>query len=350
MSTPTALWVVPVGEIGGVGRHFLDVASQGIPDWDLVFAAPEGPLLVELRALGATVEPVEIAPDVPLLTALTRLRTLMRDVGPNVVHTHLPRADLLATVASFALPVTLVTTEHTITPDRHVYHSGWKATVMERLHALRLRRFAAVIAVSAATKRAMQQRWDAGEDVVVIRNGVDRPRRVASAPGTRFLSLARLSPEKGLDTTLRAFERIRAELPEATLTVAGEGPMAEELQDLSRALGVHDAVTFTGFVPAAEAIVAHDVVLQPSAAENLSYTLLDAAGHGLGVAATRVGGNAEFLPDHCLVAPKDPETLARVAIAQSQHPDRRPRLPDDVPNVAGMTQGIAEVYSKLGRR
>ena len=41
-STPTALWVVPVPDFGGVARHVVDMARAGLPGFNLVVLAPEG--------------------------------------------------------------------------------------------------------------------------------------------------------------------------------------------------------------------------------------------------------------------------------------------------------------------
>lgn len=350
MATPTALWVAPVPEIGGVGRQFIDVARAGIPGWATVFAAPEGQLTAQLRADGAAVQALEIGPEVNPATATARLGRLIREVAPQVLHSHLPRADLLATSASVGAPVSLVTTEHTITPNRLVYHSPGKGAVMERLHGARLRRFAAVIAVSQATRNTIRRRWGAHSPIDVIYNGVDRPQPVTRRPGTRFLSLSRLSPEKNIHQTLRAFALITPTTPQATLTVAGVGPLRHELEVLAESLGIMGKVAFRGFVDSSGAIANHDVIIQPSEAENLSYSLLDAAAHGLGIATTRAGGNPEFLPEHCMVSAENAAALALTAVDQAQHVERRPTLPDIIPTVAGMASAIAAIYDGLGKR
>ena len=45
---PTALWVVPVPEFGGVARHVVDMARAGLPGFNLVVLAPEGKLTSRL--------------------------------------------------------------------------------------------------------------------------------------------------------------------------------------------------------------------------------------------------------------------------------------------------------------
>ena len=62
----------------------------------------------------------------------------------------------------------------------------------------------------------------------------------------RFLYVGRLSPEKGLDTQLLAFNLILISIPKAKLVLVGSGPSRAELQDLTSRLGIMDSVEFTG--------------------------------------------------------------------------------------------------------
>src|SRR5262249_53406181 len=62
----------------------------------------------------------------------------------------------------------------------------------------------------------------------------------------RFVQAGRLIEKKGLPVTLRAFEVFVRQYPNATLTIAGEGPLLRELETLARELKIR--VSFTGFV------------------------------------------------------------------------------------------------------
>ena len=96
-----------------------------------------------------------------------------------------------------------------------------------------------------------------------------------------------------------------------------------------------------------EALRSHDVVVQLSALENLSYTLLDAVAHGLGVVATDVGGNGEIVPEKCLVTAEEarsPEEVAGRILAQGNDLAARPGPAARGFTVAAMTAAIADVY------
>jgi glycogen(starch) synthase len=342
----TALWAVPVSDLAGVARHALDVAGHGVPGWDLVFLTPPGRLPGELRARGARVVEARFGPDHGVARSLRTLHTTLADVRPAVLHAHLSYADLLA-AAALPRGVRLVTTEHGVAVDDIVYHrSPRKARLMARVHRLRFRRVAAPIAVSQATAAAMRAKWEVTGPIHLVRNGVDRPAPSASTPGLRILSLARLAPEKRIADLVRAFALVARDHDDATLTVAGTGPLEASLRATADSVGLGDRIDFLGFVDAEKALADADVVAMLSVSENCSYTLLDAAAAGLGVVASPVGGNPEILPAHCLVDPTRPGEVAAALVRQGLDSAARPGLAD-WPDVRDMCAAIAGVYDEV---
>ncbi|MBX0301329.1 glycosyltransferase family 4 protein [Cryobacterium sp. 1639] len=328
---PIALWVIPVADIGGVARHVLDTARQGVPGWRLVVLCPQGPLAEELQARGAAVVTGEFGPDAGVLASVRTLRRVARALRPATVHSHLAYADIIVAATPLPAGTRRFTTEHGIAGPDAVYHgSAAKSRIMGAVHHLRLRRFDGVIAVSEATRRAMIAKWRPRQQISVIRNGVDLPegivpRSPAAGPSgadqaLRILSLSRLAPEKRIDVLIDAFALVHAERSDATLTIAGAGPLEQSLRAQVTRAGLSGVVSFPGFVDPEEAIGAADVVVQLSVWENCSYTLLDAIARGVRVVASDVGGNAEIVPAGSLVSdPEDPAAVARTlaAIASS---------------------------------
>lgn len=347
---PIALWAVPVAELGGVARHVLDVARAGLPRTRLVVLCPEGPLADELRALGTPVLIEPFGPDAGLRASVRSLRHAVAKLRPAVLHTHLAYADIIAALAiPPTWPIRLVSTEHGIAGpgSERVYHaSRMRSRVMAGAHAARCERFDALIAVSGATAGAMRETWRPRLPITVIPNGIDAGALHPSSPrtgGLRFLSLARLAPEKRIDALLKAFSVVHRDHPEARLTVAGTGPLEGSLRATAHVLGLDDAVAFPGFVDAQAALASHDVLVQLSVWENCSYSLLDAVTAGLGVVATPVGGNPEILPERCLVEAEDLAGLTAAMEAQALEPERRPD-PGHWPSTQAMSERIVAVY------
>ncbi len=358
---PTAVWVLPVAALAGVGRHVLDVAGHGIPGWRLVVVCPPGPLADRLRERGAAVLAADVGPDAGFAASVRSVRHVVRTVHPAVLHSHLAFADVVATAATVGSDVALVSTEHGIAGSDRVYHDGAaRAGAMGLVHRVRLRRADAVIAVSEATAEAVRAAWrpPARLEVRVIRNGVDRrpeatgrarPPRTAAAPGPHVVSLSRLAPEKGLVHLLEAFALLRAARAGARLTLAGDGPLGARLAEEVYRLGLDDAVVLPGHVDPAPLLASADVLAQLSVWENSSYALLDAVVHGLGVVASPVGGNREMLPRQCLVPAGDHAAVAAALADQGDVLDARPHLADDWPTVTQMCAAIGEVYAVVRR-
>ncbi|MDO5051771.1 MAG: glycosyltransferase [Pseudoclavibacter sp.] len=355
----TALWLVPVADIGGVARHVLDVSRTGVPGWRIVVLCPPGELAERLRRSGRPVVAAPFGPEAGFAASVRSLRGAMRLVRPSVVHAHLGYADVVAAaVLAVDRRVRLVTTEHGIARDDLVYHgTPLRARAKAALHALRLRRADAVLAVSEATRDALVDKWRPRREVLLVRNGVDRgPQRRRARPGQapHFLSLSRLSPEKNLPALLEAFAIVRRSRPGATLEIAGTGPQEELLRRTASRLGIAEAVALPGFTDPVEAMARADALVQLSVWENASYTLLDAAAAGLPAVATRVGGNPEILDGRRLVdlaepggAPEPGEVAERMLEALQEPPAP---LPECWPDVAGMCARIAEVYAGLELR
>ena len=74
---PTALWVVPVPDFGGVARHVVDMARAGLPGFNLVVLAPEGKLTSRLEELGVTVIKADFGPDYGFRLPLPLCRRLL---------------------------------------------------------------------------------------------------------------------------------------------------------------------------------------------------------------------------------------------------------------------------------
>ncbi|PPG13138.1 glycosyl transferase [Rathayibacter sp. AY1C6] len=341
--TPLALWAVPVGEFGGVARHVLDAARNGIPGHRLVVLCPEGVLAERLREQGSAVTTGRFGVSAGAAASVATLRATAAALRPAVVHSHLAHADLVTAATPLPRGVRRVTTEHGIAgPD--VYHrTALRARTTAAAHHARLRSFDGAIAVSEATRRTMIEKWRPSLPVQVVLNGVDAAPfdREPGEPGSlRVLSLARLAPEKRLDALLEAFAVLHRRVPGATLTVAGEGPLDGALRARAERLGLGDAVSFPGFADPEAALAAADVVAQLSVWENCSYTLLDAAARGIGVVASAVGGNPEIVERDSLVDADDPEAVAAALERQAS----RAVAPLAVRDVAAMCGGIAAVY------
>ena len=185
-----------------------------------------------------------------------------------------------------------------------------------------------VLARSNALAQRLIQAGCPPEKIRIHRTGIPLERfrfiqRTAPADGAWHLFQAcRLIPKKGLSTALRAFARFAQSHPLAQFTIAGDGPLRQELTDLAAKLKIADRVHFTGFL-SHEALVeqlaqahffVHPSEIGPDGnREGVPNSMLEAMATGLPVAATRHGGIPEAVQEEVsgfLVDERDEAALA----------------------------------------
>jgi glycosyltransferase involved in cell wall biosynthesis len=98
------------------------------------------------------------------------------------------------------------------------------------------------------------------------------------------------------------------------LTMAGDGKLRADLEQLAQQLGIHEHVRFAGLLPSGEAVRAEldqaDLFVLPSRQEGLPRALVEAMARGLPCIASTVGGIPELLPPEDMVPPGDVAALA----------------------------------------
>lgn len=131
----------------------------------------------------------------------------------------------------------------------------------------------------------------------------------------RFVSVARLSHQKGQDLLLRAVAIARPDLPPFHVTLVGSGPEEAALRRLSTELGLDDVITFAGYASdPAEYLRAADCFVLPSRWEGFGVALIEALQFGLPLLAANCDfGPSDVITDRRLgelVDPDDPQALA----------------------------------------
>ena len=141
-----------------------------------------------------------------------------------------------------------------------------------------------------------------GIDARVVPNTIDVERftyRPRDPLQPRLLSTRNFEAVYNVDCTLRAFARVQARVPSATLTLVGAGPDDDRLRALARELGLKQ-VTFAGRVAPSEMpryYADADIYVQTPVADNMPVSVLEAFASGLPVVSTNVGGVPTILTD-----------------------------------------------------
>jgi glycosyltransferase involved in cell wall biosynthesis len=174
-------------------------------------------------------------------------------------------------------------------------------------------------------------------------------------------AVGRLEEQKGHAHLLAALPELRRQIPDLVVLLVGEGRRQEDLRRQVRDLGLESTVRFLGTRrDLTEIYRALDLFVHPSLWEGLPLALLKAMGAGLPVVATRVSGSQEAIEDGVngyLVAPGDPEALARAILELHRHPEAQRRLGDAARrtvvarySLEAMLQRLEELYLDLWRR
>lgn len=244
-----------------------------------------------------------------------RLAKVCRDLGLDVLHTHDDRPLLYGSLARRLARLNVhVHTQHhgelASVSARQAFFIRWAARLTDRF-----------VCVSQDSARYMVKQGVPAAKVNTIWNGIDLDRFAfhGFCPGGPIVTVARLSPEKGIDVLLRAMVEVVRHEPGARLEIAGDGPLRVDLEKLADELKLRGNVRFLGEVRDIPPLLAKaSLFVLPSHSEGISLTLLEAMASGLPVVTTKVGGNSEVVMDRetgLLVPAADAGSLA-AAICQ----------------------------------
>lgn len=294
------LYLVTKSERGGAQVHVLDLirALQNRIE-PVVACGDDGFLLQECRKLGIEthVIPELVHPIRPIqdLRGVFAVAALIRRCRPDIIHGHTAKAGLLARAAGWM----------TQTPSFYTVHS-WSFVGTERRTA----------SIAVWLERAA--RFTGGTVVEVCRSNFRLARQRNVVQPERHLTIWNGMP----DTSLRAHPRLSGTvqilmaarfviqkehrcLLEALagidkqswqLTLAGDGPLKAEMEQLARDLGIEHQVTFLGDTDQVSALLASsDIFVLSTRYESLPLSIIEAMRCGLPVVASNTGGISELI-------------------------------------------------------
>jgi len=314
--------------------------------WEIQVASltPPGPLAEELQRLGITVISLGLCSRTPHPRSVARLVRLVRSWRPQVVHSHMFHANVLARLARPLAPVpVLICTAH------NTYEVSSRA---KRLREVTWREWAYRLTDSlcdlttqishVGLERYVRVGAVPHNKIRVVPNGVDtalfypdqevrHTTRAKLGVGDLFVWLAvgRIEEAKDYPTLVRALATLLRESDKMTLVIVGEGSRGEEMKTLAGELRLGDRVRFLGIRRDVPRIMgAADGYVMSSSWEGLPMVLLEAQACGLPVVTTAVGGCAEVVQDGrtgFLVPPQDPNALAQAMLRVMALPEAERR-------------------------
>jgi glycosyltransferase involved in cell wall biosynthesis len=279
-----------------------------------------------------------------------RFRAIVDDASPDIVHTHLIdgfSASIWRRARRARIPVIHTAHDyHLLCPRAFMLTRDWRichtpSAACRIYRAWHLATARDVDLFVSPSRFLLEQHRAAGLPnipMAVVPNGIPLP----PAPPReerpmRFILLTRLTVEKGVRVVLQAIATLPRELA-FELVIAGRGPLEPEMRDAAAA---DSRISFVGYVTgeAKQALLrSARYMLVPSLwYENAPVAVVEAAAHGVGVIASRIGGLPEFVREGrtgLLFEPGDARALATIMRRLVNHTVALPDLPGECRDMA----------------
>ncbi len=260
----------------------------------------KGPLCDEMEALG--VEPVKLEMKNPFDTKAAKfVAEYCRKHKIDLIHTQYQRENYIALLAKKKYKVGVIYTSHIVLKNNIV----WKI-----MNSFMTKNNDAIIAVCNLVRDLLIQNKMPKDKTVTVYNGVVLKEALYKSQKIRdefnidseefvFVTLARMSKEKGIPFLLESLNRLKGltDLP-FKLLLAGDGEEMSLCQDYVRENNLERYVVFMGFRTDIEDILsAGDCFVNSSSSEAMSFAILEAMSMSLPLILTTVGGNTEIISE-----------------------------------------------------
>lgn len=229
---------------------------------------------------------------IPNLTLIFRLKSILNQLKPDILHCSGAEANFHGLVAGFLARIKVRFGEEIGFPNHGImWEIVFKATYLFS-HK--------VIAISKAVQQFIVDKGEVPvHKTTIIYNPVqvfDLPEINSKREGFTFITVARLVSIKNIEGLLVAFSQVVA--PDKSLLILGDGPSKESLRELVFSLGIASQVQFLGFQNnVSQILLQADCFVLPSFSEGSSVALAEAMMARLPSIVTKVGGASEILGD-----------------------------------------------------
>jgi len=253
------------------------------------------------------------------ISVLFRLRRLLLQLKPQILHTWLPTANTLGGIAATQCRIPAL-----IAAERAA--DVWKGPFRRWLDRRLEPRTTRIICNAGAIREFLVNRVGLhAQKITVIPNGLDLDEFDAAAkracspfperpPGLLLGTVGRLEPQKGTTHLITAMTKLPPSAAGAQLWLIGSGPDLPALSKQVADAGLENRVHFLGPRNDVPALLKQlDLFVLPSLWEGLPNAALEAMAAGRAVVATNVHGTPEAVRENetgLLVPPADPAALA----------------------------------------
>ncbi len=370
MSTPTVrvVQVITGLNVGGAEMMLWKLlAGMNGGRWDLhvVSLLGGGVMRERIEALGIPVTSLELSPGNFGPSAWLKLRSLGRELSPDVVQGWMYHGNLAASALAGGVSGSCRVFWNIRQTLPNMSQEKMLTRLVIRLGGCLAGKPEAVIYNAQVSLRQHQRYGYRAENAVHIGNGFDlevfRPRAEAGERLRNKLGLAadtilvgqlgRWHPVKGFDIFLAAAAEVVAQRPDVHFVCAGQDVHAEQpdLRDSLARPGVKENVHFTGSIAdSAEFLAGLDLLCSASRAEAFANVLGEAMACGVPCVVSDVGDSALIVgATGCVVPAADSAALARGILGYLDQPvAERQAKGVAARQWVGQNYGMAEVVGR----
>lgn len=238
---------------------------------------------------------------------------LVNDFKPNIIHTHLLEAEMLAREVTFP-NIKYVTHWHGQYKSvirRNFLKTLKKKDLTDRVVVDRLvKKYKEIdnhfIAVSEDLKRFIIKNMDIPEKMIsVLHNAVDLekfrrgPKKSGVGEQVKLITIGGMSESKAQDFLIEVMKLYKDEgKSNVSLDIIGNGQLMPYLQGKVKEYGLEEQVNFIGYIDKPEDYLAKaDIYVHSAKREGFGLVLIEAMACGLPVVTTDGGGNAEIIEE-----------------------------------------------------
>lgn len=329
-------------EFAGSERYCAGLAAQQAAfGHQVLVVVKDSSVLKRWRSEAAPAQVVALPRVVPAVLQKWAVFKVIRGFEPDVVHTHLGRANIRGGAAAKKARVPWVSTIHLRWKDKEMAGCDGAICIANWQKAEISSQFRGLVEVvwnwvrgfggDAEHARALRGAWGCGENTMV------------------FGSVGRLHKQKGMDLLVKAFAEAFHEGENVRLVLVGDGADANEI----KALTDDSRVVFAGYQEDVESYYSgFDVYVSAARYEPFGLTIVEAMKAGKPLICTKTEGPTEFLRDYPVRWAEKGEIASLAAALRAEFRAGQREVGYDMRpfDIRHATQQIVDFYERVRAR
>lgn len=249
------------------------------------------------------------------IDTLLRLRAVLKEIDPDIIHTLHFSGDYFGRLASIGLGKPVFTHIRNIKSEKKTR----RRFINQALSWLTT----SYLSVSKHAAETIQREHNkAGRPIQVLYNAVT-PEKLHVDPidlrkkhgltGRTILGVGRLVEQKNFDKLIEAFALVQQQVADASLIILGDGPLRKRLDTVIKENGLEEHACLAGYIPNADVpryMKAAHLLAMPSDYEGLPVTHVEALFCGLPAVVSKHVPSIEIAPDSTLVCTTEVDDIA----------------------------------------